>query len=464
MKVTVCGHAGLYVEAGAERILVDPILRTTPLAAGTIVHTLPRELDLGAMPAPTLLAITHAHIDHLDPASLAMLPRDLEVVVPDDPETVHALGELGFRRLTRLAAWQTHEARGVRMTATPTDSGIDEVGFLFESEGARFWHMSDAEASPEFSARILAEHGPVDLASVKFQPQTRIQAQFLRQCGAAFDKREIVDWLETAAAARPRVAFPYAAGICFTGDYAWLNRVLYPFTSVEMAGLLDRRLAAQGGRACAVMPGDVFEITPAAVVRHEQAAGWIRHRPDLGGEPAWEPVDTSTLLGLADPAARALLAGRLEALLRGRFARWAALMMATPGSYLQNHRRWGVVWQLVVHAGGGERLAYAIDFGAPRLKVLRGTHPDANFFVHVAGRSLDAVLRGTAGPELLYACGDTRFFEKILRVEGGRFVVPELQGFALFEKLPDPLTYYLRWYAQQPLPGDEQPAAAAAAL
>src|SRR4051794_27267381 len=74
-RVTIMGHAGLFIEAGAERILVDPVLRTTPLASGSVVHTLKRSLDLTAMPRPTTVVVTHGHLDHFDPESLRTLDR-----------------------------------------------------------------------------------------------------------------------------------------------------------------------------------------------------------------------------------------------------------------------------------------------------------------------------------------------------------------------------------------------------
>ncbi|HET9955223.1 MAG TPA: hypothetical protein VFQ61_12000, partial [Polyangiaceae bacterium] len=77
--------------------------------------------------------------------------------------------------------------------------------------------------------------------------------------------------------------------------------------------------------------------------------------------------------------------------------------------------------------------------------IVEGRHPYANFFAHVAGKGLLRRLNGEAQPEALYSCGDLRLFEKIIGVRDGRVYVPPVQGWELFECLPEPLTYFLRY-------------------
>src|SRR5205823_4266533 len=87
---------------------------------------------------------------------------------------------------------------------------------------------------------------------------------------------------------------------------------------------------------------------------------------------------------------------------------------------------------------------YAVDFGSRPRSLVFGAHPGANYLAHVAGGSLLRVLRGDAGAELFHACGDLRLYEKILGVRDGTFWAPPEQGWALYDRLPEPLTWYLR--------------------
>jgi L-ascorbate metabolism protein UlaG (beta-lactamase superfamily) len=446
LKITILGHASVMVETGGERILVDPVLRTTPLGSGAFGHCPPRSLHLERMPRPTVLAITHAHVDHLDPESLALIGRATRVVAPDDPHTLSELRALGFGQVAALGVWQSFAAGGARIAATPTDSGVDEVGFVFEGPGARFWHMSDAEAVPEVGDRIVAEMGPCDVVAAKYQPTTRVMAGHFRGLGSAFEKQQVIDWLEAACATRPKLVFPYASGLAFFGRHAWLNRWVFPYRADEIAEMLTERLGAQGvGRA--VLPGDVVEVTAAGPVVREQGSPFVEAAPG-GASCDWEPIDAERLPGLGSAAERRDLEKRLEDLLFGPWARWMAAELRAPGvgaTFVD----FGVVWQLVVHAGDGERLCYGVDFTKRPLELVQGTLPRVNFAVHVSGASLLDILRGTAGSELLYACGDAVMYERILGVRDGRFWAPPHQGMALYERLTDPLTFYLRWHAPQ---------------
>lgn len=446
MDITVFGHASLMLEAGGERILVDPVLRTTPLASGAFGHAPARILHLERMPPPTLLAITHAHVDHLDPESLALIARDTPVVAPDDPHTLGELARLGFGRVAALGAWASFTAGRARITATPTDSGVDEVGFLLEGPGARFWHMSDAEAVPEVGARIATEFGACDVVAAKYQPTTRVMAGYFRGLGAAFEKQGVIDWLEAACATRPKLVFPYASGLAFFGRHAWLNRYVFPYRAEEIAELLAERLRPHG-TARAVLPGDVVTITADGPLVREQSSPFVE-RAAGGPDCEWEPVDEDRLTGLASPEDRRELEQRLEALLFGPWARWLAAHMRPPGA-AANLIEFGVVWQLVVHAGNGERLRYGVDFTARPLELVQGPLPRVNFAVHISGASLLEVLRGTAGSELLYACGGSLMYERILGLREGRFWAPPHQGMDLYKRMPDPLTYYLRWHAPE---------------
>jgi hypothetical protein len=171
-----------------------------------------------------------------------------------------------------------------------------------------------------------------------------------------------------------------------------------------------------------------------------QASPCVR-RGDGGGEPIGEPIDESTLIGCESAADRAERAKRLDELLPKLFRTW----LKDPASPVRFYAPYGAIWQLVVHAGDGERLHYAIDFTAKRPALEFERLPRANYFAHVAGRSLLEVLRGNADAVLFHAGGDLRQYEKIIGVREGKFWAPPVQGWELYDHLTEPLTYYLRF-------------------
>lgn len=450
MRISVLGHASFVIESGASRVLIDPVLHTEALGGGAFGHFQQRAFDLDAMPTPTILAITHAHSDHLDPPTLLGIDRDIQVVTPRDPETVGELTKLGFHNIAELDEWETHDADGIRITATPTDSGIREVGYVLENDGGRFWHMSDAEADRETGEELVRRLGRCDVVATKFQPTPHMMCSLFRTQGPTFDKAEIIDWLEAACATEPKLAFPYASGLAFVGRYEWLNRYLFPFASDEIAHLLTERLRGVGvGTTLAA--GDVVTIEDHEIEVSAQSCPFVRHVPRVNEEPRWEPFEERRTAGIDDPAERVELRERTEALMTGPWLRW---LVGHEGSRARAGQskfvEYGVVWQLVVHLGDGERIGYAMDFTKKKWELTRTeAHPRANAFVHVSGRTLLDILRGDVGSDPLYACGDAVSFEKIIDIRDGRFWAPPVAGLALTDELPDLLTYYLRWQAPQ---------------
>ena len=449
MRVSVCGHATLLVESSDQVILVDPVL-TPGLAGGAVTFNPQRRFDLHRMPSPTIMVVTHGHFDHFHQESLSLVSRDIVVVAPSDPELLPELKAAGFRDIRIIEPWQTVTFGRTAIMGTPSSYDEPELGILIRDGDAVFWHMADGEVSPEHGKRVLAEAGAIDIIACKYQPVVVGSMSYLRGGSSNFSGTEVCDWLEAACVTRPRFIFPYASGLSFDGHHAWFNRYAFPLTAEEAVGLIRRRLGDDTVAEVA-KPGDVIEAH-GGVVRHlVDAAVFVDAMPS----PApvrWEPVDTSTLIGLDSGGERQELRARLHEILTGAMGRWLGPELQNPESMFRDFLHWGVLWELVVHAGAGERIVYSIDFRDPaNIGFGEGAHPEANFYTHIAGRTLLRVLRGEADPILFWLTGEARSFEKVVTVRNGRFSRPEFP--AEPQKRPiDPLTFFLRqhWSAPQP--------------
>jgi hypothetical protein len=454
MKITIGGHACLYIETLDQRILVDPVF-ARELLGGAVRFSPPREFLLERMPPPTALVITHGHFDHFHPASVAGLARSTPVITAPDPEVLEPLRALGFTDLRILGPWEVCLLGQTVLEATPSDHDEPEFGLLVRDPEASFWHMVDSEVDGAVGERLLAEHGPIDVVASKYQPIAQSSMNHLRGLGSRVPKEAIFAGLEAACACAPRWVFPYAFGLCFAGRHAWFNRHVLAVDPALAARLLGARLG-DPARSGTVQPGDVIQVDRSQVQHQVGASPFVRC---LAGEaPAWEPIDPDSLEGLPTPAARAALRRDFEQLLRGDFARWLAAELEGD---LAQFIELGVVWQFTVHAGAGERLVYAIDFRQAHVALRAGPHPEANYFVHVSGRTLADTLAGRSPELLFWLTGDARVYERILAVRDGRFWAPRHEGRELFERLPDPVTRYLRLHGGIELHvADRQPAPA----
>jgi len=449
MRITICGHAALLIETNDQRLLVDPVFAAT-LVDGTLTYHPARVLELGKLPEPTGLVVTHGHFDHFHPESLDQLARDLPVVCADDAGLIEALRGLGFRAIQPCRPWQTVELGRTGLVATPSAHEEPEFGLLVRDDTGSFWHMADAEVDSEVGHRIVREYGRVGAVSVKYQPVVRASMGYQRGRGTAFDKREVLGWLEAACACDPGFAFPYASGLCFAGRHAWFNRYAFPLRAEEAAALLRDRLGSDV-RAAALRPGDVLVITPDAPPRtHEQAAEFVRcvDSPSVD----WEPVDLTTLAGVDSTEDRVWLERELSTFLEGPLASWLQLSVDAADGIWARYRSAAVVWQLAVHVAAGERWTYHVDFRGADVRPRPGPHPNANFFTHVSGLAVYEVLQRRKPGAIFWLTADVRSYEKIMRASTSGFAYVESAAGAE-DDLADPFVYYLRYFGT----GDASP-------
>ncbi len=83
MRVTLIGHACVFVEAEGTRCLMDPVFGD-PFEEGAVTTCPRREVDASKMPRPDVVILSHAHLDHFDIPTLATLPRDVDLLCAKD--------------------------------------------------------------------------------------------------------------------------------------------------------------------------------------------------------------------------------------------------------------------------------------------------------------------------------------------------------------------------------------------
>ena len=429
MQVTILGHASLFIETAQERILLDPVLRTTSLL-GSVVHQYPRALDLNKMPRPDRLIISHEHYDHFDPETLRELPKDLPLVIPPDDRLERNLRGIGFSEFTRLGDWQQAVFGDVRLTATPSEVDVIELGLIVESGGARFWHMSDAEPSADTSERILAEHGRMDFVTVKYQPPDPL-LNYVHNLSSSFDRRPVADWLEHACHCQPKLAFPYASGLCLSDDHQWLNHYAYPISPEFVQSVLAKRLAGVG-EATVMKPGDVITIEDGQVRVDRQASPFVRQSaPDRIVK--WEPIETERLADMPSAAQQSELREALTNLVsNGEFESW----IAEHHKLLQPFYDWGIVCQFVVHLDAAERISFQADFSGATPRTSMGENEAAAYFLHIGGQAARELLDGTSTSVSIIYQGRARIFERIVAVRDGKVDATDAKH--MYGSFPDP--------------------------
>jgi len=452
VQLTLNGHASVLAEVGEERILVDPFF-TDGFASGAVVFHPARDFDLIRLPPISVLVVTHGHLDHFHRPTIERLAsEETTLVVPPDATLIAACEGLGFDDLVILEPWERWERGGACIVATPSMFEQEELGLLIlEGDKPFYWHMSDTVVQREVGERIRAEFGPVLAVGARYQPGTPLVG-YQRSIGISHDERDSqIEWLEAACATEPSLVFPYSWGVAYTGRHRWANRYSAPYSPTEIQRLLAQRLGPDV-QSVVGLPGDVIAAGPTQVAHLSQASPYVQHRS--GEVDQFEPVDVSTLAGVDSAAEATALASLLEEYFVSMVSPFLHQHLDDPRSPLRDFVNFGIVWQLVVHLGRDDRAAYSMDFRAPRLRLVRGTNPESNYFVHLSGRALLDVLRGDAGAELFWIAADARYYEKVLTASPQTFSAPPVRGWDLFNQIPDPLTLCLRKFgvsAAEPL-------------
>ncbi|GAB3458395.1 MBL fold metallo-hydrolase [Streptomonospora sediminis] len=152
MRVRRLGWAGLEIEAGTRRLVIDYVQDLSPLFAGWKPG---RGLAAPSGTAGAAL-LTHLHRDHTDAAALAgALAPGAPVLRPapghgddtDNVTTLPAERELALHGLAAEAvdAWSTRETGPFRVTAVPAVDGLGDpqLNWVVEAEGQRVFHGGD---------------------------------------------------------------------------------------------------------------------------------------------------------------------------------------------------------------------------------------------------------------------------------------------------------------------------------
>ncbi|NER50290.1 MAG: MBL fold metallo-hydrolase, partial [Symploca sp. SIO1A3] len=105
MKIEMIGHASVFIETQDAKIMMDPVL-WDPHQEGLFDVCPKREVIVDKIPDFDILIISHKHLDHFDIRSLAYLPKNVEVIIPEDDLIKQSLQKLGYKKIYSIVDFQ----------------------------------------------------------------------------------------------------------------------------------------------------------------------------------------------------------------------------------------------------------------------------------------------------------------------------------------------------------------------
>lgn len=162
LGVTFIGHSSFLLQIGGRAVLVDPVFAKRLILLRRQRHA---GLRVNELPAIDIVLLTHAHMDHLNVASLRRIMRSAQMLGKKAPEVVVPWGvedlvaRLGFSRIHGIKWWERLEVRGLAITMTPckhwgarmfNDTHRGYGGYVLEAAGQSVYHSGDTAYFPGF--------------------------------------------------------------------------------------------------------------------------------------------------------------------------------------------------------------------------------------------------------------------------------------------------------------------------
>jgi UDP-MurNAc hydroxylase len=261
MRFTVIGHACLFIETGAERILVDPWLSGSCYWRSWW-HFPPNTPVRQEFLEPDYVWLSHHHFDHFHYPSLRRISKNAQVFIPRFGVDVmrHELDDIGFTRVTELPHGDVVTLpSGTRLASY--QYGPDDSAVVVERDGVVLADFNDCKIKGTAVRPMLKTFGT---PTVLFKSHSFAQAypncyDFADPADAQLMTRE--DFLETFLDAlrelRPTYAVPFASMVAFLHPESRQCNV-YAVRPPEVAAVAAAADVGATTRTVLMVPGDTW--------------------------------------------------------------------------------------------------------------------------------------------------------------------------------------------------------------
>ncbi len=146
MKITWLGQAGLLFETGDKKIVVDPYLSNSVEAIDPNKKRKVSVNEAFLKIKPNIILLTHNHLDHTDPKTLAhYLTEDSDICVLASGTAWLTVRKFGgnnnYVQFNRHTQWTENHIRFTAVKAEHSD--VDAIGIIMEAEGKKYYITGD---------------------------------------------------------------------------------------------------------------------------------------------------------------------------------------------------------------------------------------------------------------------------------------------------------------------------------
>jgi UDP-MurNAc hydroxylase len=273
MKVTALGHAGLKVQTQMATILIDPWFSPEgAFLASWFQYPNNQHLITPSLLHPTAIAISHEHLDHVDPWFLAQVSEKVPLIIPRYPSSVlrNKIAAAGVKTIIEVPQWEPVEvAEGTSVFFVSESPMNHDSAVVISGDGEILLDLNDARLSAGQLRTIRTKVGGViDVLATQGAgaswypmcydyPQERQRELSQRKRITKFKYLERI--LTTV---EPRTVIPFAGPPCFLDpDLDWVNTQMedgiFPDQQQVINWLAEREIK----NTVLLLPGDAFNVT-----------------------------------------------------------------------------------------------------------------------------------------------------------------------------------------------------------
>mgnify|MGYP001794131889 CR=1 FL=1 len=437
MQVHLLGHASLFVETEDCKILIDPVLQD-PFCEGLNESCHQRLITPENFPEYDFLVISHRHLDHFDLRSLAYLPKNVDVLIPQDNLIKDCLLQLGYSQIYPLADFTKVRSGSTMMMTTRSEVRVPEFGIVIKDSSGVFWNTVDTFFAPQTIAKVKENFPEIDFLLTTWHISLEGKYQYNQPVSFPYELYNYL--LKLIEVIEPKAIAPGAQGFKYIGSSAWQNKVVFPLTRERFCHDLKTAFPSLINNIFEFDPGDIVEFNSNNCAVIKQASAYSQMTVDDR-----ELVDFAPVVAGNDLVDRALDSRYSKKKARNALSRnpeqfdtdlmyqkiESEISINLPQFIQDNlqslfklHQQWNIVYQLIIVFPDGEEKWY-LDFTQSTVKIKSGRNALANYFTYITASTLYSLIKRDRDWDYALCNGEYRTFQKAYLLDGTDLKYPQ---------------------------------------
>mgnify|MGYP000099482444 CR=1 FL=1 len=421
MRIHMIGHASIFVETKDSNILVDPVLFSSYLQ-GTESICPEREVIQNLIPEFDLLIISHWHSDHYNPQSLAALPKNVDVIIPNDRILKECLRRLGYSRIYTVLDFDEVKIGSTSILTTKSENRVPEFGMVFSDPSGVFWNQVDSIASLNTIAVVKSKFSNIDFLLAPWQPM--LENQYLINDTISFPYSLYGESLKHLSVISPTAIAPGANGFKKINSASWMNSIVFPVTRERFCQDIKMACPELKNNIFTLDPGDIIQIDNGISKYIQGGSHFINKiQQDDREKLDFYPVNLDSRIVDCnhDNYDIELVKKEIENEFIPDFSKF---MVENKYSIFLEYVHWNVIYQLEIIFPNFS-MKWSLDFSAKSAQMQVGRNPCANLFTLITASGLYSLMKKYKCYEYLTFSGSHRWFQKIYMATPHGIVRPE---------------------------------------